>query len=70
MVDIRAVPRSRTNPHYNLDVLPARLSESDILHYRIAALDKLRKKSETVPEETNAFWDNRSFHNIEVIAPP
>lgn len=63
VVDIRTVPRSRTNPQYNLNVLPALLAQSDILHYQIAALGGLRKKSKTVPEETNAFWDNRSFHN-------
>lgn len=63
VIDIRTVPRSRTNPQYNLDVLPTLLSQSDILHYQIASLGGLRKKSKTVPEETNAFWDNRSFHN-------
>lgn len=63
VVDIRTVPRSRTNPQYNLDVLPERLAQSDILHYQIAALGGLRKKSKTVPDEVNAFWDNRSFHN-------
>jgi len=63
VVDIRTVPRSRTNPQYNLDVLPELLAQSDILHYQIAALGGLRKKSKTVPDEINAFWDNRSFHN-------
>ncbi|VEF11950.1 Uncharacterized conserved protein [Pseudomonas fluorescens] len=63
VVDIRTVPRSRTNPQYNLDVLPELLAQSDILHYQIAALGGLRKKSKTVPDEVNAFWDNRSFHN-------
>lgn len=63
VVDIRTVPRSRTNPQYNLDVLPDLLAESDIQHYQIASLGGLRKKSKTVPDEVNAFWDNRSFHN-------
>ena len=63
VVDIRTVPRPRTNLQYNLDVLPVRLAQSDILHYQIAHLGGLRKKSKTVPDEINAFWDNRSFHN-------
>ncbi|TDK51854.1 DUF488 domain-containing protein [Pseudomonas moraviensis] len=63
VVDIRTVPRSRTNPQYNLDVLPDLLAESDIEHFQIASLGGLRKKSKTVPDEVNAFWDNRSFHN-------
>ncbi|WP_224789598.1 DUF488 family protein [Pseudomonas fluorescens] len=63
MVDIRTVPPSRTNPQYNLDVLSELLAQSDISHYQIADLGGLRKKSKTVPEEINAFWDNQSFHN-------
>ncbi|WP_338570759.1 DUF488 domain-containing protein [Pseudomonas canadensis] len=57
------MPRSRTNPQYDLDVLPELLAQSDILHFQIANLGGLRKKSKTVPEEINAFWDSRSFHN-------
>ena len=63
VVDIRTVPRSRTNPQYNLDSLPESLAEFGIRHYRISELGGLRKKSSTVPAETNAFWVNRSFHN-------
>ena len=63
VVDIRTVPRSRTNPQYNLETLPEDLAERGIQHYRIAELGGLRKKSKTIPTETNAFWVNRSFHN-------
>lgn len=63
VVDIRTVPRSRTNPQYNLDVLSELLAQSDISHYQSADLGGLRKNSKTVPEEINAFWDNQSFHN-------
>lgn len=63
VVDIRTVPRSRTNPQYNLDTLPESLAEFGIRHYRISELGGLRKKSSTVAAETNAFWVNRSFHN-------
>lgn len=63
VVDIRTVPRSRTNPQYNLDTLPESLAGFGISHYQIPELGGLRKKSSTVPAETNAFWVNRSFHN-------
>lgn len=63
IVDIRTVPRSRTNPQYNLDTLAHRLAEFDIGHHQIPALGGLRKKSKTVADEVNAFWVNRSFHN-------
>lgn len=63
VVDIRSVPRSRTNPQYNLEVLPGLLAEHAIGHCRIAALGGLRKLSKTIPAHTNGFWTNRSFHN-------
>jgi uncharacterized protein (DUF488 family) len=63
LVDIRSTPRSRTNPQYNLDSLPASLAEYQIGHIRIDELGGRRPKSKTVPPETNAFWNNQSFHN-------
>jgi uncharacterized protein (DUF488 family) len=62
VVDIRRVPRSRTNPQYNEDTLPGELAPYQIGHLRIAALGGLRKKSEVSPA-VNGFWTNSSFHN-------
>ena len=62
VVDVRRVPRSRTNPQYNADVLAAELASSQIGYTRIAELGGLRKKL-PVPEAINAFWENRRFHN-------
>ena len=63
VVDIRSIPRSRTNPIYNLDALPEALAAYRIAHTRIAELGGLRAKSKTVPPEVNGFWTNQSFHN-------
>ena len=63
VVDIRSISRSRTNPQYDLDRLPAALAEHQIGHTQILELGGLRKKSTTVPSEVNAYWINRSFHN-------
>ncbi|MFN3388142.1 MAG: DUF488 family protein [Allosphingosinicella sp.] len=63
VVDIRTVPRSRTNPHYNEDALGPALAEYQIGHTRIAALGGLRKRAREVPAEANGWWANRSFHN-------
>ena len=63
VVDVRTVPRSRTNPQYNLDRLPEELAPFQVGHCRIAALGGLRGRSFEVPAETNGFWTNRSFHN-------
>jgi uncharacterized protein (DUF488 family) len=63
VVDIRSVPRSRTNPQFNPDALAPALERFQIGHTRIAELGGLRKASASVPFETNAYWTNRSFHN-------
>ncbi|WP_058545392.1 DUF488 family protein [Pseudomonas fluorescens] len=63
IVDVRTVPRSRTNPQYNLDTLPEQLSPFGIEHEQIRELGGLRKKSRIVPDDLNGFWENRSFHN-------
>ena len=63
VVDIRSVPKSRRNPDYNLDELPAKLAGYQIGHMHIAELGGLRSKVRTVPRDVNAFWTNESFHN-------
>ncbi len=63
VVDIRSIPRSRTNPHYNEDALAEALGEYQVAHTRIAALGGLRSRVREVPPEVNGWWENRSFHN-------
>jgi uncharacterized protein (DUF488 family) len=63
VVDVRTMPRSRTNPQFNADQLPASLEIHQIAYDHVAALGGLRAKQRTVPPATNAFWDNQSFHN-------
>ena len=63
VVDVRSVPRSRTNPQYNRDVLPESLSSFQIGYEHLAALGGLRGRKHEMPPEVNAFWENRSFHN-------
>ena len=57
------MPRSRTNPQYNRDALPAALAASGISYQHIAELGGLRSRSREVPPEVNAYWENQSFHN-------
>jgi uncharacterized protein (DUF488 family) len=63
VADVRTVPRSRTNPHYNADVLPDTLSEFGIGYEHIPALGGLRARRPQIPPARNAFWKNQSFHN-------
>ena len=63
MVDVRTIPRSRTNPQFNEDSLPEGLAPFQIGYRRIAALGGLRGKSPGVDPETNGWWTNTSFRN-------
>jgi uncharacterized protein (DUF488 family) len=63
VVDIRSIPRSRTNPQYNEDALANALAEYQIACRRMAALGGLRSRVHDVPPEVNGWWENRSFHN-------
>lgn len=63
IVDVRTVPRSRTNPQYDSATLSKALSDSQIGYEHIAALGGLRPRQPNVPVDMNAFWVNRSFHN-------
>lgn len=63
VIDIRSLPRSRTNPQFNLDALPEALSAWQIGHTLIPELGGRRNKSKIVPPDVNGFWTNQSFHN-------
>jgi uncharacterized protein (DUF488 family) len=63
VADVRTVPRSRTNPQFNRDVLPEALSKFQIGYEHIAALGGLRGHRSDIPQAVNAFWRNQSFHN-------
>ena len=72
VVDVRTVPRSRTNPQYNSDTLPETLAPFSIAYEHIAALGGLRARTRDVSENVNAFWENQSFHNYAdyALTPP
>lgn len=63
VVDVRAMPRSRTNPQFNHDVFAGRLKTFGIGYSHCAALAGLRSRSKTIADEVNGYWRNRSFHN-------
>ena len=63
LADVRTVPRSRTNPQYNREMLPQSLEPFRIAYEHIAALGGLRGRAHAIAPEVNAFWENASFHN-------
>ena len=63
VVDVRKLPGSRRYPHFDADALSGSLREAGIAYERIPSLTGRRPVSRDVPFETNAWWQNRSFHN-------
>jgi uncharacterized protein (DUF488 family) len=63
LVDVRTVPRSRTNPQFNADRLPASLWEHGIGYVHLAELGGLRGRQSTGEASPNSFWENKSFRN-------
>ena len=63
LVDVRTVPRSRTNPQFNADTLPESLRPIGIVYRHIAELGGLRGRRKDQPKSPNTFWENASFRN-------
>jgi uncharacterized protein (DUF488 family) len=63
VVDIRSIPKSRTNPQYNASTLAEHLAAVNIQYRHLAALGGLRNKSPDTATTVNGFWQNQSFHN-------
>lgn len=63
VIDVRTIPRSRTNAQYNSVVLAESLASFQIGYQHIKALGGLRSRKLDVPKEVNALWENKSFHN-------
>jgi uncharacterized protein (DUF488 family) len=63
VVDVRTVPRSRTNPQFNREVFPGSLAAHGIAYEHLGALGGLRGTQRDVAPAVNAFWENASFHN-------
>lgn len=58
VADVRTVPRSRHNPQFNLDSLPASLSEAGIGYIHLPGLGGLRHSQR---DSINMGWRNVSF---------
>src|SRR5262249_47310465 len=63
VVDVRTVPRSRTNPQFNRDTLPDALAPFQIGYQHFAPLGGLRGKKRDLSPEVNGFWRVQAFHN-------
>ena len=63
LVDVRSVPRSRTNPQFNADILPEMLARTRITYRHLRALGGLRHQRKDAVPSPNALWRNEAFRN-------
>jgi uncharacterized protein (DUF488 family) len=63
LLDVRAFPRSRTNPAFNIDTLPGELALLQIGYRHMRDLGGRRPRQPDVDPATNALWRVQSFHN-------
>ncbi|SMG21098.1 DUF488 domain-containing protein [Paraburkholderia susongensis] len=63
LVDVRSIPRSRTNPQFNRDTLPAALAPEHIGYVHLAALGGRRGKRKDDAPSPNMYWTHPAFRN-------
>lgn len=63
LVDVRSIPRSRTNPQFNADALPQSLAEAGISYCHLAALGGLRHRKKGAASSPNTLWRVAAFRN-------
>lgn len=63
LMDIRKIPKSRSNPQFNEETFPDVLAAFKISYEHVAALGGLRGRDRSLPRDVNGFWTNESFHN-------
>jgi len=63
VVDVRHIPRSRTNPQFNRETLPDELRSFQIGYVHLGALGGLRNRPRGIKTSPNLFWENSSFRN-------
>ena len=62
VVDVRSIPRSRTNPQFNGDSLRESLASAAIDYLHLAALGGRRGRSQRAPSP-NTLWRVEAFRN-------
>jgi uncharacterized protein (DUF488 family) len=63
LVDVRSIPRSRTNPQFNADALPETLAAAGISYQHLPALGGLRHRKKGATPSLNTFWQVAAFRN-------
>ncbi|MEO7021192.1 MAG: DUF488 domain-containing protein [Ktedonobacteraceae bacterium] len=68
LVDVRTIPKSRKNPQFGIDLLPAALHTCAIDYRHLPALGGLRRAAK---DSRNTGWHNASFRGYaDYLATP
>ena len=63
LIDVRAFPRSRSNPAFNVETFPDELASYQIDYRHMADLGGRRPRQVGVAADLNGYWRVRGFHN-------
>jgi uncharacterized protein (DUF488 family) len=63
LVDVRSIPRSRTNPQFNAEALPETLAGAGISYRHLPTLGGLRHRKKGATPSVNTFWHVAAFRN-------
>ena len=63
LIDVRAFPRSRTNPQFNKEVLAQSLGEVGVGYRHLASLGGRRHRGACAPPSPNTLWRSDPFRN-------
>jgi uncharacterized protein (DUF488 family) len=63
LADVRSIPRSRTNPQFNIDVLPEALAAVGMGYRQFPSLGGRRHHPKDAMPSPNTLWRNASFRN-------
>ncbi|MEM5340696.1 DUF488 family protein [Paraburkholderia azotifigens] len=63
VVDVRSIPRSRTNPQFNREALPDALRPAHVGYVHLAGLGGRRSKARGGAPSPNGYWTHPAFRN-------
>jgi uncharacterized protein (DUF488 family) len=63
VADVRAVPNSQANPHFDKETLRESLAARHISYEHMVALGGLRERGRILSRDVNGFWTNESFRS-------
>jgi uncharacterized protein (DUF488 family) len=63
LADVRRIPRSATNPQFNLGNIETPLAAAGVTYRHVPELGGLRSRMKRQAASPNGFWENASFRN-------